>query len=66
MSFLKESLWCPVCRVLLGTRDKNDTFMSHCDECKATFIWSPKAKKPTAQLDGKKSKVCKCSSCLSR
>lgn len=61
--FKHERLFCPVCDAHLGDRAKNELFMGHCDECKASFIWKPNAKKPESSLDKDKPKVCGCKNC---
>jgi hypothetical protein len=55
--------YCPVCTAYLGERFEKMLFEGHCDECKATFLYSPGDSLPTACLDGKKSKKCDCSNC---
>ena len=55
-----EKLYCPVCKIFLGERDKDDLFSEHCNECRSTFTWMPRKKKPKALLDRKKPQECNC------
>lgn len=60
----RQKMSCPVCKALLGYRDKNQPFMEHCEECKATFTWKCDDSIPIAHLDcAKKSKRCTCGRC---
>ena len=60
----REQVKCPVCKGVLGYRNQSESFMEHCDECKATFTWKVDDKTPSAILDSnKKSKRCDCGSC---
>jgi hypothetical protein len=59
-------MYCPVCRkdCYLGKRAKDELFIEHCDECKATYTWAPNEENPSSQLDvTKKSKKCDCGNC---
>lgn len=61
----REQVKCPVCKSVLGYRNKGQSFMEHCDECKVIFTWKTADKLPTAILDDtkKKSKKCGCGRC---
>ena len=61
--FFNEKLYCPVCKVYLGQRYKTDFYSGHCNECKTTFTWWPKLKRPKALLDKHAPKKCGCSRC---
>lgn len=63
MAFFKERLFCPVCNTHLGDRFKDELFVGHCAECKASFIWKMKVSKPEARLDPPPSKRCTCGNC---
>lgn len=63
MALFKERLACPVCKAKLGERFKDEIFSAHCDECKATFVWHPRLKKPKSILDAHKSINCDCGLC---
>jgi len=59
-------MYCPVCQKesFLGKREKNQLFIEHCDDCKATYTWQPNEELPTALLDSiKKHKYCGCGNC---
>lgn len=47
----EETIQCPVCRAILGKRDKTTIFMAHCEECRATFTWRSGETKPTVVMD---------------
>lgn len=49
-----EVAQCPVCRGILGTRDKTAIYKAHCVECRATFYWKPWADKPSVIMDSYK------------
>jgi hypothetical protein len=61
----REQVRCPVCKSDLGYRNKDQSFMEHCEDCKATYTWKLDDKLPTAVLDSakKKSKHCDCGRC---
>lgn len=63
MALFKERLYCPVCKVLLGERYKDEVFFGHCDECKASFFWKYKEKVPTSKLDKHIPQKCGCKNC---
>lgn len=46
-----QTTQCPVCRAILGKRDKDIIFMAHCEECRATFTWRPGEDKPTGVMN---------------
>lgn len=46
-----EPAKCPVCRTILGTRDKNIIFKAHCVECRATFRWQRGDERPSVVMD---------------
>lgn len=49
-----EVAQCPVCRAILGQRDRSEIFSAHCVECRATFYFKPWAHTPSAVLDSAK------------
>ena len=63
MSLFKEKLLCPVCKASLGDRFKHELYISHCDECKAVFIWKAGVKKPESHVDSEKKEGCGCGGC---
>ncbi len=63
MAFFKEVINCPVCKSKLGERYKDEIFVGHCEECRCTFIWKYKEKKPQSKLDCNKPKGCNCGGC---
>lgn len=64
---IRECLKCPVCKHTLGLRELEETFMGHCDECRAIFTWLPNSKVPSAVLDNAcKSNKCDCGTCQRR
>lgn len=42
---------CPVCDANFGQRDTSAIFKAHCVECRAIFLWKPRADRPVAVLD---------------
>lgn len=56
-------VFCPVCNGWLGSRTEKMVFSGHCEECHATFVFSPGTDKPTATLDSDKPRACTCQSC---
>lgn len=46
-----EPAQCPVCKAILGKRDKSTIFIAHCEECRATFTWRMSETKPTVMMD---------------
>lgn len=63
-----EVAQCPVCRGILGKRDKTVIFKAHCPECRATFWWKSWADKPSVVLDSYKPNkgYCGPSGCICR
>jgi hypothetical protein len=61
----REQVKCPVCKSILGYRNIGESFMEHCEECKATFTWKLADKVPSVLMDSdkKKSKKCTCNNC---
>jgi hypothetical protein len=61
----REQVKCPVCKSVLGYRSHGESFMEHCDDCKATYTWKLDDTTPTVSLDcyKKKSKRCGCGRC---
>lgn len=49
-----EYAQCPVCRALLGQRDKTTVFQAHCAECRATYYWKPWSERPSVIMDSVK------------
>ena len=58
-----ETVRCPVCDVPFGRYNRALKFKTHCDECRATYWWSPLKKKPLAILDQPAKKKCGCGTC---
>jgi hypothetical protein len=56
---------CPVCKTNFGLIKQGDFVEFHCDECRATFLFEPGKKLPSAKMDSAV-KSCHCFSCLAR
>ncbi len=54
---------CPVCKDLLGWREKDSLADFYCKECEATYFWHPGEKKPTNDKGSKKPVKCGCGGC---
>ncbi len=63
MAFLKDKVSCPVCKSYLGDRYRDEIFVGHCKECRATFTYKPKKTVPTALLDKDRKEGCGCGTC---
>ena len=61
--YSKEPLACPVCKVILGTRNYSNYQSVYCFECKATFHFIPYNDKPSATTDKQKELKCGCGRC---
>lgn len=64
-----ETAQCPVCKAILGQRDKAAIFKAHCVECRAVFLWKPRADRPVAVLDAdikKERRYCGPDGCVCR
>ena len=60
----KDPAQCPVCNAILGAKFEDETFIAHCEECRATFHFLPYKTVPTVTLDKDKHKgECGCGRC---
>jgi Zn-finger nucleic acid-binding protein len=61
MLYKYKSFYCPVCDNNLGSHDKTQIVVLHCNECRARFIWKTNDDKPGAILDNESNrKYCGC------
>jgi len=58
-----EYVNCPVCRSMLGRRDKEDAVSFHCEDCKAVYTFYPGISKPLSKLDKDIAQTCPCPGC---
>jgi len=63
LSYYRENLYCPVCKVYLGARYVDQMIWVHCVECKATFKFNPYDDTPTATIDKPPKRGCNCGRC---
>lgn len=57
---------CPVCKISLGRKEKDEAIAFHCNECRALFTWFPGVDKPVARLDSDIAAHCTCFGCRFR
>lgn len=53
------TLYCPVCKSNLGTKERFPTIITRCEECEVTFLWKEGEKLPVPVMDSKALKVVK-------
>ncbi len=58
-----EIVSCPICKEVLGKRNKNECHIVECSECNQLWMWKAKSKKATPIVKQKEIAKCGCGRC---